>query len=102
MSNAIQLKPGDQLEITGDSSGYPIGTILTVLFGNDICHDIFVTNAPNGNTWTVAWYMDDIMNGSLKPLVSSPIPQSQVPICQCGTDKHGFATHSTWCDKYKA
>ena len=23
-----------------------------------------------------------------------------LPICECGKDKHGFANHSTWCQKY--
>jgi len=32
-------------------------------------------------------------------------PEPKVPLqengCECGADKHGFASHSTWCPKYK-
>lgn len=23
------------------------------------------------------------------------------PICECGKEKHGFTSHSTWCKKWK-
>jgi hypothetical protein len=44
-----------------------------------------------------------LFSGGIFEPVKTPVPCApEVLICECGKDKHGFASHSTWCKKYAA
>jgi hypothetical protein len=35
-----------------------------------------------------------------EPLYSEEKPKVVAKECECGKEKHGFATHATWCKKW--
>lgn len=52
------------------------------------------------------------LNASMLPPTTISIPKGyemaegkpyaiKTKVCECGTDKHKFASHSTWCPKYE-
>lgn len=53
---------------------------------------------PNAESPTI-----DVLIGEFKKLYSATdyVPMIMpTPSCECGADKHGFASHSTWCPKH--
>lgn len=114
------LKIGDKLEVATDQYESPKGTILTVTKVYNSSSNNFEATDPAG---IIFWFWDlSITGGYLKsispgPLPFVPIPNhvayptwkiedikpwvkfNPIPICECGADKHGFASHSTWCEK---
>lgn len=77
------FRVGDKVKINGyrDYEGYPIrieGEIISI-------HSPFYIIKAEGHEYRA--YESDLE--LLKPRV-----------CECGKDKHGFASHSKWCDKH--
>ena len=35
----------------------------------------------------------------LLEMISKDSTNVSIVVCECGTEKHGFANHSTWCPK---
>ena len=103
MSHSIQLKVGDKVELIRDCLYFSIGTILTIveLDNPDIGYpQSFRTEETKRFQFGTWWDKSHFTLGILRLANSSNILQNQVPTCQCGKDRHGFASHSQWCDKY--
>lgn len=116
------IKIGDKLEVVTDEyDDAPRGTILTVIKVYSDTLDHFDTDDPSGKCPMLMFWSHAITGGYLKPLSPGPLPFTPLtgaeshtlysiykltkwanitnPVCECGTDKHGFASHSGWCPK---
>ena len=117
------VKVGDKLEVMTDRYDVPKGTVLTVTNVYDSTWNFFDTDNPTGHGKPpLSFWEFAITRGYLKPLNPGllpfvPIPKhaiaptwniedlkpwtkiNPIPICECGADKHGFASHSSWCGK---
>lgn len=119
----VPVQIGDKLEAVIDFIGASKGTILTVTRVNHP-NSLFFTGVSFAG-YPLCFSYTTITNGNLKPVqaplsVSIPFPQvygqkeidinigidhqssKPDPVCECGADKHGFASHSNWCGKAEA
>lgn len=63
-----------------------------------------LTTAGPGSISVGGMYSSPVLYTPSSPTNPTPPdgpPPRKVPICECGTDKHGFASHATWCDKHE-
>lgn len=113
----MNIKIGDQLETTISFPAYSLtpGTILTVKKVLNDTWNTFYTNDPIHGSSCLYFWDAALTTGNLKPIsyinyqggrVSfanegiKPLEKINLnPVCECGKDKHGFASHSNWCGK---
>jgi hypothetical protein len=103
---------GDKLEVMINSYVVPKGTILTVKKPLDAA-GIFYTDNPTGKDTCLGFWDISLTSGHLKIVKTHPLlaalnrelaimgitkEQVKVKICECGKERHGFASHSRWCD----
>lgn len=117
------VKVGDKLEVVTDQYQTPRGTILTVTKVYPSTSNHFDTDDPTGKKSELMFWGHALTGGYLKPLSTGPLPFRKLteaelrqptwdikdlkslpivnldPVCECGADKHGFASHSGWCPK---
>jgi hypothetical protein len=98
------LNKGDKLQVNADNCYmFPIGTILTVLVSDTSCYvvyDHFSTDDPHKPNTSISWHRSYLTENVLV-LIPHNAQQNSMLICECGKEKHGFTSHSLWCQKYR-
>jgi hypothetical protein len=96
----------------GDKAMYRINSIsfisvtIVAFIGIDPCAGEIYRLEKNGRYYHTSENDLSLISSSLLTLSENelkmkPLDETKVKTCECGKDKHGFGSHSNWCDLYK-